>query len=210
MENEDPDNFQRVQLKVPQVYGNNTMEYWAWPKGIFSGDGYGFQCTPQKGEMVWVEFEFGDPKKPIYHYGHFGNSPTGQSEKPEALKDIGNFWFKTPKGHLIEFDDTNQEIRITDLKGNTLKLKGGIIALNGEAEPAVLGNKNEDVLKDIYAVLKDINTKLVQIGTADATIASNLGLSYAATLAQLVSNVTTLAGIQTNISKTKSDKVKLS
>ncbi len=137
IDNADPDAHQRVKLKVPQVYGNDPMDYWAWPKGIFSGNGYGMQCVPQKGEMVWVEFEFGDPKKPIYSYGHHAETPGGVNEKPLALRNIQNFWFKTPGGRLVEFDDEAGEIRITS--------EGGATTI----EPTLLGDTSVKVLEEL-------------------------------------------------------------
>lgn len=216
VENEDPDNFGRLKLKVPQIYGTQLMDYWAWPKGMFSGKGYGFQCTPQKGDMVFVEFEFGDPKKPIWSFGHFGRNQDSTKEKPKELEDIGNFWFKTPKGNLIEFDDTNNSIRITGSDGTTLVFKDGIQQLNGDDEPAVLGDKNEDVFKSIEDSLDIIKSYFQNIVTGDtagvATLSSSYGvaLTYVqqASVAQIQLNQN-IADIKTKIPKTKSTKVKL-
>lgn len=228
IDNNDPDGYGRVKIKCPQVYGTQTYDYWAWPKGQFSGNGYGMQCTPQKGEMIYVEFEMGDPKKPIWSYGHFGKTPGGQKEKPAELKDLGNFWFKTPGGHLIELDDTNKAIKITNKKGFYILLDEtgasvvadniSLIKENGASpnEPALLGDKTETTLNSIKGSLDTIQKLLQQIATADATGVSALSsmgvtLSYtslmASTSAQLLLDIQTLTN---NISEIKSTKVTLS
>lgn len=103
--NEDPENLGRLQLKVQNVYGDDIMGYWAWPKNQFSGSGYGSKITPQKGDMVWVEFELGSPRKPIYTLGHFG-----KGEIPDRLKSNNVFFFRSPKGQEVIIDDDNEII----------------------------------------------------------------------------------------------------
>jgi len=220
MDNEDPKNFGRLKLKVPQVYGTQMMDYWAWPKGNFAGDQYGAQIIPKVGDMVWVEFEFGDSKKPIWTHGHFSRQ-NEIDEKPEALRDINNYWFKTPGGHLVELDDTNKLIRITNTKGYYVEINEtgishvadniSLVKLNGEGnQPAVLGDQNADRLTEIQDILDDILQKILIIAATDATIASSLGLTYAASFAQLADTLTKNIELKTKIPNTKSDKVTLS
>lgn len=108
--NDDPLKIQRVQLQIPQIGGQDTYEYWAIPKGVFSGEGYGMQIIPQVGELVWAEFENGHPEVPIYSLGHFGNKeiPTDDTD----LVDPNCYWFKTPYGHTIKINDTKKTISI--------------------------------------------------------------------------------------------------
>ena len=128
IDNNDPNNYSRLQLKVPHVYGDTIMKYWAWQKNCFSGPNYGCQIIPRKGELVWVEFEMGDPRRPVWSYGHFGKTG-GVIEKPEELNDINIFWFRTPGGITIELDDNTGEIRITS-NGGTQKLSADKIQFN--------------------------------------------------------------------------------
>jgi len=123
-DNKDPKGLGRLQVNVPEVFGENVLDYWAWPSSNFSGNGYGAQCIPQTNDLVWVRFEKGNPRKPIWSYGYFGNG-----EKPDNLKDIKNFWFKTPGGNLIQFNDTTKEIRITQISGKEVLINDDIIKL---------------------------------------------------------------------------------
>lgn len=226
-DNQDPENFGRVKLKVPQVYGTQTMNYWAWQKGCYAGNGYGMQCIPNKGDVVYVEFEFGDPRKPIWTYGYFGRTTDDTKEKPEELQDIKNFWFKTPGGNIVEFDDTNKLVRVKNIKGFYIEInetgislvadKVSLIKLDGAAEPAILGDKNEDTLKAIQEALEDIRDNLKDTATQDTTGVALLLSSYGVTLnyatlaaAAAVKLTTKISDIQTKISKIKSSKVTLS
>ena len=60
----DPLGQGRVQVKCPAVLGDGTMS-WAMPCVPYAGDGVGLFMVPPNGTNVWVEFEGGDPDKPI-------------------------------------------------------------------------------------------------------------------------------------------------
>jgi len=137
-DNNDPNGYGRLQVNVPEVFGENVLDYWAWPSSNFSGNGYGFQCIPQKNDLIWVKFEKGNPRKPIWSYGHFG-----KGEKPDNLKNIKNFWFKTPGGHVVELNDDNQSITITSKQGHKITMNGsGIdITTDGGSNISIGGGK---------------------------------------------------------------------
>lgn len=163
-DNEDPDRCNRIQFKMPALFGNEVPDMWAIPKHNFSGKNYGIQVLPQKGDVIFIEFEQGNIRKPLWIHGHFAFN-----EKPRSLSDVNAYWFQSPKGQLVFIDDTNELIRIKDKTGNIYEAnKNGISliratdkhlslgTLNASTEPAVLGNKNEDSLKRIHAILSDI------------------------------------------------------
>jgi len=99
IENYDPDGLNRLYVMVPQI-SNKPLSNWAFQKGGFSGDNYGFQVLPTKGSMVWVEFDHGDPKYPIWSHGHFL-----KDQKPEEFMHPGVYGFKTPRGQSIIIND---------------------------------------------------------------------------------------------------------
>ena len=41
-DNNDPDKLGRLKLKIPQIYGDQEHDYWAWCKGMFAGKNIGF------------------------------------------------------------------------------------------------------------------------------------------------------------------------
>ena len=109
VDNKDPENLGRIKLKVPEVWGGGTHDYWAFPK-TWSGDNHGIQIIPSIGEMVWVEFEQGHPEVPIYSHGHFGRNemPTDDQE----LLDVKCYWLRTPGGITVKLNDTKKTITV--------------------------------------------------------------------------------------------------
>lgn len=158
-DNQDPDGYGRIRLKVPQVYGTQVMDYWAWQKGTFSGKDYGFQCIPQIGDMVFVEFEYGDPKKPIWTYGHFSKDINGNNEKPEELKDTKKYWFRTPNGTIIILDDNTKTISFKNSE------------ITEDEQPALLGDTSVDILKELIEAIKKLT---VSTGTGPSGTPINI------------------------------------
>ena len=138
-DNADPKGYGRIKLSVPDVYGDAVFNYWAYPANCYSGKNYGVQVIPQIDDLVWVEFERGNPKKPIWSYGHFGKEE--KDELPDELKDIKSFWFKTPGGHLIQFNDTTGLI--------TIMKEGTDI----EPQFAVLGETHNEQWEELLDIL---------------------------------------------------------
>lgn len=140
-DNNDPEGLGRLKLSVPDIYGDKVYDKWAWPTSCFSGANYGSQVLPQKNDLVWVSFERGNPRKPLWSFGYFG-----RSEKPVNLRDVNSFWFLTPKGNLIEFNDTTGIITI----------KAGASEI--EVQPAVLGTKNKENHEELIDILLSAKT----------------------------------------------------
>lgn len=51
-DNVDPQSLGRLKLKVPQVYGEEVMDYWAFSKGMPVGKQIGMYAIPNIGDMV--------------------------------------------------------------------------------------------------------------------------------------------------------------
>lgn len=171
VDNVDPDFIGRMKLNVPIVWGpDGEHDYWAPSKGIFSGGNIGFYALPNIGDMVWVEFEMGDPMYPVWSYGHYAYNvnvpPAGTNRlKPDTVL------LQSTSGHRIQLDDADgaENISITDKFGHQIIMnqqgisqvvkdgdKISIGQLNASAEPGVLGNKNkasQDAICDKISVL---------------------------------------------------------
>lgn len=164
VDNDDPDRFSRVKLRVPAVFGTESLDYWAWQKDCFSGPGYGFQCIPSVGDMVWVEFELGDPRKPIWSYGHFSLGADNKPDKSESLSNLANYWFKTPGGIIVELDDTNSLVRITNPNGKMITFKDTInLGSEDAAEQIVLGNTLKTQLEALCDNLNGLTDAISRI-----------------------------------------------
>jgi hypothetical protein len=166
-DNNDPEGLGRLKLIIPQVSGPQFYNYWAFPSGVPSNENFGMQVIPQKGAMVWVEFEGGSPEIPIWSHGHFTRKEIPTDDKD--LKDTQCYWFITQAGHRVKINDTKNYISIQSSKGDTVILdeKGFSIvtdknislgSLDGSEFHGVLGEKLVDLLTDINDVLTKLNS----------------------------------------------------
>lgn len=71
----DPLRMGRILVSVPAVFGvdpqtgdSPTNPNWAYPI-MGAGAGEGFIHIPQVGDTVWVQFEDGDPDRPVWQHG---------------------------------------------------------------------------------------------------------------------------------------------
>jgi hypothetical protein len=71
LNNIDPMQMGRLLVQVPDV-SNILPSSWAMPCVPFAGKSEGFFALPQIGSGVWIEFEGGDPDKPIWVGGFWG------------------------------------------------------------------------------------------------------------------------------------------
>jgi len=107
VDNQDPENRARVTLKVPSVL-SETVSHWAEPCLPFGGlADQGLFLVPEIGAQVWVEFEEGNPNKPIWTgtlWQRSGDVPAEAAERSPNMRQL-----KTPCGHILSFDDTAGE-----------------------------------------------------------------------------------------------------
>jgi hypothetical protein len=69
----DPESIGRIQAIVPGVPGLEIAPTsWALPVMPFAGKGRGVFVVPEPGAGVWIEFEQGDPRRPIWSGGFWG------------------------------------------------------------------------------------------------------------------------------------------
>lgn len=175
LSNLDPEKRARIMVSVPQVYGKNKYEYWAEPKGIYAGKGIGSYWLPNEGDAVWVSFENGDSRYPVWEYGWWvskGDNPEGSDVDVKVLQ--------TTSGHRLVFNDKEKKIQIEDGEGHGLIEinENGISlvtenfislgTLNESAEPAVLGDTLHDLLKEYTDDLGALMAIVTSNGITDA------------------------------------------
>lgn len=166
-DNQDPKNLNRLKLTIPELYGDDILDTWAWPLSNYSGMGYGIQVIPRINDLIQVTFEKGNPRKPLWSFGHFGiiNEKHEKADLPESMKDIKSFWFRTPGGHTIELNDTDATIKIISANGQVIHFGKDFISLGKETQSshtAVLGDILQDKLNNLIDILKaaKVNTML--------------------------------------------------
>ena len=105
IDNADREGRARLQVEVPEVRGPGVLE-WAMPSMPYAGDGVGFFALPPNGTNVWVEYEAGNLRYPIWS-GCFWER--GQIDAADAVPEV--VFLKTA-GATIRIDDAAGEILI--------------------------------------------------------------------------------------------------
>lgn len=118
IDNNDPDGMGRIQVRLPEISRDKPLIKWAYPKSVFSGNNYGMQLLPMIGDLVWVEFQQGNTRFPVWSHGHFV-----KDEKPTEFVTPQVYGFKTPKGQLIIIDDRDDIEKIIINNGEN----GGLV-----------------------------------------------------------------------------------
>jgi hypothetical protein len=132
--NTDPTMRGRITAMVPEVLGA-VPSGWAEPCVPYAGTTSGFYALPPIGAGVWIEFEAGDPSRPIWTgcWWAAGEAPVNeQMLPPTPFRKI----LRTETGLQVSLDDVMQTITISDVAGiNIMSLK----VLEGTIEVQALG-----------------------------------------------------------------------
>lgn len=127
-DDKDPLLLGRIKVTVPAVSEDFTTD-WAFPCMDSAGPGSGWYDPPPIDSTVWIKFQEGDPEHARY-VGCSWSAPDGVSEVPtEFQREIPtNRGYKSPGGHLLEFDDgveadnkVTQGIRLKTILGHEIK-----------------------------------------------------------------------------------------
>jgi uncharacterized protein involved in type VI secretion and phage assembly len=131
---DDPDRMGRIKVKASAVWGD-VESPWCVPVVPFAGKDHGLLLLPQKGDGVFVEFEGGNPSRPLWSGCWWGKGelPDPQGPRKRVLT--------TPKKLQIVLDDDapklqllhpgGAEITLTD-SAITIKIGSSAIELSAE------------------------------------------------------------------------------
>jgi len=115
--NDDPENLGRVKVKYPWLTDEHES-YWARHASQMAGVDRGMYSTPEVNDEVVVIFEHGDITRPIIIgmlWSRKDTEPANSSVTTTSAIDSGRVnrrGFRTRKGHLLEFDDTDGKEQI--------------------------------------------------------------------------------------------------
>lgn len=149
LNNVDPLQLGRVQVTVPDVSGGLPSS-WAMPCVPVAGVNTGMFTVPPIGSGVWVEFEQGDPDRPIWVGGYWGSTaevPVMARATPPGVFGItlqttlkngitisdvpgpsGGILLQTATGAMISVSDVG--IVISNGKGATISMTGPTTDIN--------------------------------------------------------------------------------
>jgi hypothetical protein len=144
-DNQDPSAIGRLKAQVPEVYGIDVVSPWATPCAPYAGPGVGLHAIPPVGGGVWIEFEAGDPSRPIWSGGWWGTSDlpadfNGSAAAP-PLKIL-----RSDEGLMVVLDDGAKTLTLSDATGSnllTIDVSGGQIKLLAASKVVVEAPKIE-------------------------------------------------------------------
>ncbi len=150
--NVDPLQIGRIMAIVPDV-GGITPSTWAMPCVPLAGKQMGTFMVPQIGAGVWIQFEAGDPDRPVWSGGWWGNAAevpalalAGVPGDPNivlqttlqnsiVISDLpgptGGIMLKSTTGATIIVNDTG--IYIQNGKGASIVMTGPTVTVNAGA-----------------------------------------------------------------------------
>ena len=156
--NVDPLQIGRVLVQVPDVLGPIPSS-WAMPCVPYAGSGVGLFLLPDIGAGVWVEFEAGDPSRPIWAGTWWAAGEVPMDEKGAPAQTTTKI-LRSDFGLIVSLDDVRQTIALSDAVGlnlMTVKVLEGTIEVKsavrvvleapliqhgqGAAHPAVFGDQ---------------------------------------------------------------------
>jgi len=138
MDNADPLNRGRIRVHVPEVLGD-VESGWCTACVPYAGADKGWFVIPEVGDGAWVEFEGGDPSRPIWVGSWWGddeipNDPDGSQATTQTKM------FKSASGLIVDLDDGAGEIKISDSDASniiTIAVNDGKIVIQATANVTV-------------------------------------------------------------------------
>jgi uncharacterized protein involved in type VI secretion and phage assembly len=121
VDNADPTHRGRLRVKVPAVMGEETL--WAEPCAPYAGDGVGFFALPPADAGVWVEFEAGDTRYPIWSGCFWACDQIAAEDAVPTVK------FLKTDSFTIRIDDAQGEMVIETKTGSRITINGTDVKL---------------------------------------------------------------------------------
>jgi len=114
MDVKDPTGQGRILVRVPIVTGNETHPKWAWPIMPMGGENKGSFWVPDEKDPVYVMFENGDARHPMYMGGYWPKPNTGNFAPEDAYTDgiPSKRIFRTKAGHELSFEDNQENLAV--------------------------------------------------------------------------------------------------
>lgn len=183
VDNDDPEQLGRVTLRVPSVLGDQVTG-WALPCLPFGGlQDQGQFMVPEVGAQLWVEFEEGEVAHPIWtgtFWQQTGDVPAEAAKSPPTTRV-----FKTPSGHVLQFDDEEgaekfrlhhpQNAELTIDENGTVEMtdaQGAKLTLDADADEVVLedANGNKLTMSSSGTTVEDSNGNKIEMAASGINV----------------------------------------
>lgn len=206
IDNNDPQGLNRVKVVCPSLIPDDKGQ-WAFPKGQWGSNGFGVQILPKVGDMIFLEFDHGNLDYPIWSFAGYG-----ENEKPEEFNKPEIIGMKTPSGHVVLIDDSDEwKIQIkSKTSSEYINIQEGLIETESEVIKlgkdggfkAVKGETNNENLEAICDKLD----KLVDIFATHSHPSNGAPPTQAS---EAINLKVEIQEIIQQLSQSLSDKVKL-
>ncbi|MES2155561.1 MAG: phage baseplate assembly protein V [bacterium] len=163
-DNQDPSGRGRLRARVPEVLGDHPSG-WAYPCMPYAGDGVGLFTIPEPGSGVWIEFEAGDPSRPIWSGCWWGDGQVPQAA-PTTLRIL-----KTQSGHSLAFDDDGKSVTVTDANGQKVRLDtDGIQIEDSHGQKVTMSAASVEISKGDKTVTLQASSIAIRAGTQSVEV----------------------------------------
>lgn len=141
----DPENLGRIVAQVPEIYGEEDSP-WALPSVPFAGQNHGLVVLPEVGDGVWIEFEAGDPSRPIWTgcWWASGEIPSPGAAETRVLVTSG--------GHKVILDDDGKKLQLLHSGGAEITMTDTDITLKIGSAQIVLSAAGINVNNGAFVV----------------------------------------------------------
>jgi uncharacterized protein involved in type VI secretion and phage assembly len=137
---EDEEKLGRLRAYVPEVYGEDVPSPWAVPCSPLAGASHGLVCLPEVDDGVWIEFEAGDPSRPVWTGGWWGSDDLADDLGKRKARTL-----VTSAGHRITLDDDGEKIVIEHAQGAKAEFADGSLTLECESGKVVLDRSGVNI-----------------------------------------------------------------
>lgn len=137
-----------IKAVVPKVWGKDKLSPPMAPCVPFGGNKYGLVVLPEKEDGVWVEFEAGSKKAPLWSGFWWA-----KDEVPDQTKDDGKIRGLITPGKLeVMLDDKAKEIRLIHPDGPQIIIGKSDITLKAGSKSVKLSKSGLDVNDGAFKV----------------------------------------------------------
>lgn len=160
LSNTDTKSLNRLFVYVPHVSGLNRQGNWAFPKGVPNE----LSVLPKVGDMVWVEFQYGDYRYPIWSYANQQKevrSKTNPSPRPGDIK------WKSESGHQLWIHEEEDFVELTHKNGSSVTIKSDEIQIKSTGK-ILIKNEDEDLKSILNELIEQIQNLTIQTGMGPA------------------------------------------
>ncbi len=148
---EDEADMGRIKVSIPSIFGRTAPEFQIWARPCFP---YGHFFVPNEGDKVWIIFENGNPRNPVWlgifypQTSEAGGDETTVPEVAQVSPPVKRV-IRSASGHLIIFDDTEEgnKLILQDQVGNRIELGETGVLLKCERDLTIDATGKNIVIK---------------------------------------------------------------